>query len=137
MKTIFNFFKRKPKLQEFGLIANQNAFGAFGGDAYSSDIYRGAIDAIARNAAKLKGSHVIKDELNKQAVSNINYLLQIQPNELMNAYDFLYKVVTRLYIHNNAFILIDEDETGIKGFYPKRRGVNPKLQKYHSPKTSF
>ena len=118
MKTIFNFFKRKPKPQEFSLIANQNAFGAFGGDAYSSDIYRGAIDAIARNAAKLKGSHVIKDELNKQAVSNINYLLQIQPNELMNAYDFLYKVVTRLYIHNNAFILIDEDETGIKGFYP-------------------
>ncbi|WP_211437319.1 phage portal protein [Campylobacter sp. RM16191] len=116
---IFDKLFKKRQKTEVSLVANQsNSFGAFGGDAYSSEIYRSAIDAIARNTAKLKGSHIIKDELNKTTQSNINYLLQIQPNEIMSAYDFLYKIVTHLYIYNNAFVLIDRDESGIKGFYP-------------------
>ena len=35
-------------------------FTSYCGDAYSNDIYRGAVDAIARNIGKLKGSHVIR-----------------------------------------------------------------------------
>ncbi|NTX58880.1 hypothetical protein HR086_47110, partial [Myxococcus sp. CA039A] len=33
-------------------------FTAFSGDAYDSDVVRSAVDAIARNAAKLKAKHV-------------------------------------------------------------------------------
>lgn len=32
-----------------------NKFSTWAGNAYENDIYRGAVDAIARNAAKLKG----------------------------------------------------------------------------------
>jgi HK97 family phage portal protein len=36
----------------------------------------------------------------------------------MNAYDFYYKVVTQLYLKNNAFILIQTDGVNTMGFYP-------------------
>ena len=37
----------------------------------------------------------------------------------MNAYDFLYKMVTRLFLYNNSFALLDRDERGnVQGIYP-------------------
>lgn len=96
-------------------------FTTWNGDAYSSDIYRGAVDAIARNAGKLKGAHIINYGSNNHVEKDcrLNRLLQVQPNPFMNAYDMLYKITTHYYLYNNAFILIQRDDMGEPvGLYP-------------------
>lgn len=96
-------------------------FSAYAGDAYSSDIYREAVDAIARNAGKLKGSHVVtySDQRRETGDNRLNRLLQTRPNRYMSAYDFLYKLVTRLFLYNNAFAYLDKDDRGnVKAIYP-------------------
>jgi len=95
-------------------------FNNFSGYAYDSDVVRSAIDAIARNAAKLNAKHVRNANGNVNLPnSNIERLLTIAPNPHMDAYQFLYKVVTQLMVKNNAFVMIDWDKNGtVKGFYP-------------------
>jgi HK97 family phage portal protein len=100
-------------------------FTQFGSDAYSSDVVRSAIDSIARNVAKLKPKHIrrINGTISPQD-SFIQKLLQVQPNEYMDAYSFYYKIITQLYMQNNAFIYIGLDDTGsIRGFYPINAGT--------------
>lgn len=96
-------------------------FTTFSGDAYDSDVVRSAVDAIARNAAKLKAKHVRRVGGRVQETgSDIERLLSIRPNPHMDAYTFLYKVVTQLYLQNNAFVFIDIDRVTrkVSGFYP-------------------
>ena len=53
------FRKTKPpegKTERAEILGGGSSFSAWNGDAYANDIYRGAVDAIARNVAKLKGS---------------------------------------------------------------------------------
>ena len=113
---------RKEAVTRSRLITEPTAsFGGFGGDAYANDIYRGAVDAIARNAGKLKGSHVISyaDHERVDGDCKINRLLQIRPNPYMSAYDFLYKIVTHLFLNNNSFAYLDKDNRGnLKAIYP-------------------
>lgn len=131
MRTINIFqriFKGKPQErteQERAEIMNGQAaiFTPWSGDAYANDIYRGAVDAIARNAAKLKGSHVIhytdRNEMAKN--SRINRLLQVQPNPYMSAFDMLYKMITHYFLYNNAFAFLQKDERGqLIGIFPLR-----------------
>jgi HK97 family phage portal protein len=118
------FFKKEPTQLERAELLNggTNFYTRYSGDAYASDIYRAAVDAIARNAAKLKGSHVInvkgqKNEGNK----GLNRLLQVRPNPYMTAYDLIYKLVTHYYLHNNAFAYLQKDNNGyLLGIYPLR-----------------
>ena len=103
------------------LITEPTGFSNFYGDAYANDVYREAVDAIARNAGKLKGSHVIAyaDQKRKAGDGKINRLLQTRPNPYMSAYDFLYKLVTHLFLYNNAFAYLDRDDRGnLKAIYP-------------------
>lgn len=96
-------------------------FTAYNGDAYSNDIYRGAVDAIARNIGKLKGGHVIRyaDHDKIEGDCKLNRLLQVRPNPYMSAYDLLYKMATHYYLYNNAFALLERDSRGIlTGIYP-------------------
>lgn len=97
-------------------------FTPFSGDAYESDIYRAAVDAIARNAAKLRGTHVVTSEQRrKTGDSSLNYLLQVRPNPYMTAYDLIYKLVTHYYLHSNAFAYLQKDERGnLIGIWPVR-----------------
>lgn len=84
-------------------------------------MYREAVDAIARNAGKLKGSHIIQyaDHDRKSGDCKINRILQTRPNAFMSSYDFLYKLVTRLYLYNNSFAYLDRDERGnLRAVYP-------------------
>jgi HK97 family phage portal protein len=95
-------------------------FSAFDGNLYDSDTVRTCIDAIARHAGKLKAKHIRRanGEIIKTN-SNIEWMLQVRPNEYMNGYDFIYKVVSQLYSNNNAFIYIQRDPVGnVTGFYP-------------------
>ena len=103
------------------MIEESSSFSVFSGDAYSNDIFREGVDAIARNCGKLKGCHVIKykDHEREDGDCKINRLLQVRPNQYMSAYDFIYKIVTRLYLYNNSFAYIDRDDRGnVIGLYP-------------------
>lgn len=117
--------KTRPSEKQQTLLRMLNGFNPtfspFSGDAYDSDVVRAAVDAIARNAAKLKPKHIrVTADGVQEMKSHIERLLSVRPNPYMSAYDFLYKVVTLLYLQNNAFIFIDWDETGamVRGFYP-------------------
>lgn len=123
MRIIDRIFKKNDKSQVSTRLVNESvgSFSVFSGDAYSNDIYREAVDAIARNAGKLKGSHVIKyaDHERVDGDCKLNRLLQVRPNPYMSAYDFLYKLVTRLFLYNNSFAYMDRDDKGnVKSIYP-------------------
>ena len=121
MSIFDRIFNRQTTAQKTKMIEETASFSIYSGDAYSSDVYREGVDAIARNAGKLKGSHVIKykDHERTDGDCQLNRLLQIRPNPFMSAYDFTYKLVTRLFLYNNAFAFIDRDDRGVvRGLYP-------------------
>lgn len=95
-------------------------FTQFGTEPYDNDVVRSAIDSIARNAAKLKPRHIRRANGTViPQLSNLQRLLQVRPNRYMDAYTFYYKIVTQLFVKNNAFIYIDYAQDGsILGFYP-------------------
>ena len=80
------------------------------------------MDAIARNAAKLKGTHVVTLEgQRKDGDSRINRILQVRPNPYMTAYDWLYKMVTHLFLYNTSFGFLQKDDAGrIEAIWPLR-----------------
>lgn len=118
---IFRNKKQNLAIHRDELVNETAVFTGWSGDAYSSDIYREAVDAIARNIGKLKGSHVIRyaDHNKVDGDCNLNRLLQIRPNPYMSAYDFLYKMATHFYLYNNCFALLNRDKRGnVTGIYP-------------------
>lgn len=122
MSILDRLFRRERTRTKTELINEPvSGFSMYGGDAYSNDIFREAVDAIARNAGKLKGSHVVtyNGERHEPTDERLNRLLQIRPNRYMSSYDFLYKLTTRLFLYNNAFAYIDRDERGnVRALYP-------------------
>jgi HK97 family phage portal protein len=94
-----------------------NILQAAGEDNYKSLFVRVCVDSIAENAAKLKPKVMYRKT---EEDSPLQRLLEISPNEYMNSYDFLYKVVTCWLLDNNSFIFIKRNnETGkIEGLYP-------------------
>lgn len=96
-------------------------FSQFGKEAYNSDDVRSAVDAFARNAAKLHPKHIRKDSQGNVTVvdDGLNYILNVAPNQFMDAYTFFYKVATQYLVQNNAFIYIMRDELeNVTGLYP-------------------
>lgn len=98
-------------------------FTPFGDNTYESDVVRSTVDAIARNAAKIKAKHIrTVDGKIQHANSPLERFLSVRPNPKENAYIFLYKVITQLLLRSNAFIIIDRagamDRYKIRGFYP-------------------
>lgn len=122
MSFLDRLFNRKTTVTTNKLLTEPTGFSSFyGGDAYANDVYREAVDAIARNAGKLKGSHVVQYADHERAAGDnkINRLIQVRPNPYMSAYDFLYKLVTHLFLYNNAFAYLDRDEKGsLRAIYP-------------------
>lgn len=92
----------------------------FNGNIYDITQIRSCIDCIARNGAKLNPKHIRATENGyEQVYGRVHRLISRKPNEMMNAYDFYYKVISLLYLDNNAFIYIDRDSQGIPlGLYP-------------------
>ena len=122
MSIIDKVFNRKRIVTKTQLVREPiGGFSTYSGDAYGNDIFREAVDAIARNAGKLKGSHVIRyaDHDRVDGDCKLNRLLQVRPNRYMSAYDLLYKLTTRLFLYNNAFAYLDRDDKGgLRAIYP-------------------
>lgn len=100
---------------------NKAVFTAYKGDFENDVEIRACVDTIARNAAKMHPKH-IRDSKSKgfEIVNDDLYrLLAKQPNELQNAYQFYYQVITDLELYNNSYIYIQRDENfKVIGLYP-------------------
>ena len=129
MKKIswFDSFFKKNKLENKNYLnlettENNNAvFTRFSGNAYSNDIYRGAVDAIARNIGKLKPKHIISyDGSIRDGSNSLNYILNVRPNRFIDSYSLLYKLATHYFLYNNAFLYIDRTSVSVNGLYPLR-----------------
>lgn len=105
---------------------NKAIFTNYKGDYKDEIDVRACIDAIARNGAKMHPKH-IRNYFSKEqgrailedVKGNLYYLLAKQPNELQNAYQFYYQVITDLKQSHNSIIYISRDANlKIKGFYP-------------------
>lgn len=96
-------------------------FTKFTGNAYASSVVRSAVDAVARNAAKLRPKHIREVNGNIMVLnSSLQQLLDTRPNKYMDTFTFLYRVVTELLLNNNSFVYVDIDPTTgqILGLYP-------------------
>lgn len=89
-------------------------------DIADTYLVKTCINTIATHGAKLEPHHIqLKGGDTNFIKGDIGYLLNVQPNPLMNTYSFLYKIISILYKDNNAFVFINKDDTGmIEGFYP-------------------
>ncbi|PEU67480.1 phage portal protein [Bacillus cereus] len=118
---VFNRKKEPQKTERADVMSGGAAiFTPFSGNAYESDIYRAAVDSIARNAAKLKGTHVMTSpDRRKKGDYHLNWILQVRPNPYMTAYDLIYKLVTHYYLYNNAFAYLEKNDKGnLVAIYP-------------------
>ncbi len=104
-QKIFGFFTDKRPLTQLRLLSGYTpVFVPWSGRPYEADVVRSAVDAVARNAAKLKAKHIRRVDGQIIPVGGqIERILQVRPNPNMSAYDFLYRLVTTLMIDNNAF----------------------------------
>jgi len=123
-RSLFDIIFKRPKpvgmTESLRMLNGYTPMFTTLGDMYNSDVVRAAVDAIARNAAKLKAKHVRRVNGNVTPLnSNLEYLLSVRPNPHMDAYTMWYKVVTQKYVKNNAFVWIDWDERGqLRALYP-------------------
>lgn len=120
-ELIFNIKEQKQDMiqPQYKMLNSYEAqFTTLSGDTYDSKCARQCIDRIATHAAKLIPKH-IKGSISNNIKGDINYLLSVQPNPLMDTYNFIYKTVSILENDNNAFTYIARDKTDfITGFYP-------------------
>lgn len=124
-RSLFDmFFGKKKQYQnltqtQLQMLNSYNAqFTTLGPDTYDSKVARQCIDRIATHCAKLIPKH-IQNSISNNIQGDINYLLSMQPNQIMTRFDFIYKTISMLYTDCNAFVFVARDETGfITGFYP-------------------
>lgn len=104
---------------ELQLLSGYNAkFTTINSNIYDSKVARQCIDRIATHCAKLIPKH-IQDSIGNNIKGEINFMLQNEPNPIMNTFDFIYKTISILYTDSNAFVYIAKDRDGfITGFYP-------------------
>ena len=104
---------------EMQLLSGYDAkFTTISSNIYDSKVSRQCIDRIATHCAKLIPKH-IQGSIGNNIKGEINFLLQNEPNPIMNTYDFIYRTISMLYTDSNAFVYIAKDKQGfITGFYP-------------------
>lgn len=104
-QKIFGAIGSRKTLSQLRMLSGYTPiFTPWQGKPYAADVVRAAVDAIARNAAKLRAKHIRRvDDKIIPVGGQIERLLTVRPNPNMNAYDFLYRLITTLMIENNAW----------------------------------
>lgn len=101
------------------LSTYDSSFTPFSGNAWDISTVRSAVDAWARNAAKIQPRHIRRSGGRREDVGdNINRVLQSRPNPYMTAYAFYYRVAAQFIVYNNAFILPVFDAGRLVAVYP-------------------
>ena len=96
-------------------------FTPYKGDFRNDADVRAIVDAIARNGAKMHPRHIRNNDNRMENIKGSLYrILAKQPNELQNAYQFYYQVITNLELYNDSFIYIQRDlkSNKVTGLYP-------------------
>lgn len=109
--------KTEPKGTYKGEYKMLNAytptFTRFNGSIYESEIVRAAINTIAVQCGKLRV------QVTGSAKPSLQVKLRRGPNELQTWSQFMSRLATILYVHNNAFIVPVLDQFGeVSGIYP-------------------
>lgn len=131
-ERIFGTNKNVQKGEQVQML--NNTFGAsfsnYDGLIFNSAEIRACIDAIARNVAKQSVIHIRQKGKRFEVVDDeLGRLIGEQPNELMNAYDFYYRMTSELLLNNNSFAYIQRDEKGkVTGLYPIKAGCYELVQ---------
>lgn len=115
---ILNIFKRNTGTLQLGkqrtsikIINDYDLnFYNFGNDIYKDSTARACIDTIAKHAAKLSMKHL--------GGAVFNDLLCNNPNNIQTIYDFLYKIVTNLYVRNNVYIEVVREGNKVVALIP-------------------
>jgi len=119
-----SIFGRHPasrdSLPAFRLLSTyDSSFTPFDGRAWDIATVRSAVDAWARNAAKIQPRHIRRAGGRRETVSDgLERILQIRPNPYMTAYAFYYRVAAQFIVYNNAFILPVFDAGRLTALYP-------------------
>lgn len=95
-------------------------FTNYNGQFYDDSDIRACVDTIARNTAKLSPKHIRNGQNGIEPVEdNIFRILNKRPNEIQNAFQFYYIVVTELMLFNDAYVYImKDDKSKVVGLYP-------------------
>lgn len=118
------------------LDGNAAMFTPYKGDLINDPDVRACVDAIARNGAKMNPKHIRNTNgIFENLHGNTYRLLAKKPNELQNAYQFYYQVISNLELYNDSIIYVQRDvETNrVTGLYPLDFSEG-KLFEYHDKK---
>ena len=106
---------------EFTVLNGSRAvFTKYNGDFKNDADVRACVDAIARNGAKMHPKHIrnFKGKF-ENLTDNIYTIIARKPNELQNAYQFLYQVISNLEYYNDSFVYVQRDkDLKLTGLYP-------------------
>ena len=104
----------------FRLLSSwDSSFTPFSGRAWDIATVRAAVDAWARNAAKIQPRHIRRADGRREDMADpMNRILQSRPNPYMTAYAFYYRVAAQFVVYNNAFILPVFDGGRLTALYP-------------------
>lgn len=120
LQTVFGALRPGRLITQLRMLSGYApVFTPWQGKPYEADVVRAAVDAIARNGAKLRAKHIRR--VNGQIIpvgGQIERLLTVRPNPNMNAYDFLYRLITTLMIDNNAFAYPRWDGPNLVALWP-------------------
>ena len=117
-------FGKRPtsgsNLPAFRLLSSyDSSFTPFNGRAWDIGTVRSAVDAWARNAAKIQPRHIRRAGGRRETVHDgLERILQTRPNPYMTAYAFYYRVAAQFVVYNNAFILPVFDGGKLTALYP-------------------
>ena len=117
-------FGKRPtsgsNLPAFRLLSSyDSSFTPFNGRAWDIGTVRAAVDAWARNAAKIQPRHIRRAGGRRETVSDsLERILRVRPNPYMTAYAFYYRVAAQFVVYNNAFILPVFDGGKLTALYP-------------------
>jgi len=123
MQIVFGALRQRREVTQLQVMSGYTPiFTPWENRPYEADVVRAAVDAVARNAAKLKAKHVRHAQGQVTTICDaLGRVLAQRPNPHMSAYDFLYRLTTTLMIDNNAFaypVWGGADETVLTAIWP-------------------